>query len=496
MANVDIELGYKDAAWFTANATRVLKQGQPVFLQQTGQFKIGDGTTQLQNLSFLGGATGATNGLQPITGNIGLGGNLTQNTTIDGNYALALGTSLSQLSDLSASSSGNVIFNGGDLNSDYVSLQMSGGGVSAALYGSVLNNSVFYTDPYVNIVSNATLNQYVSPTNEFIGGVRLSSLTANTVPYLNGTKDFTSSAVTPAQLNVLTAFNANVIGSTLTGYASSTGTISPTDTVLSAIEKLNGNIGALVTGVSSVNGLTGAVPLTGSSAINISGTNVFSINNSSITNAMLAGSIDLTSKVTGILPSANGGTGVNNGIATISIAGNVTHAGAFTQTFTATGNTSVTLPTSGTLANTAYVDAKYFSTIRCSHLAHTPAASTTYYFGNMDQIGPGVAGAARYVPVPSLATKLIGARIKWYAINSFGSGSGTNATVYFRLNNTTDTQLDNAVNTTGQYSNTISGLSTTVTNTDKFEIKITYPAYSGGSAPVNAVLVVELEWAT
>jgi hypothetical protein len=51
----------------------------------------------------------------------------------------------------------------------------------------------------------------------------------------------------------------------------------------------------------------------------------------------------------GTLASANGGTGVNNGSSTITVAGNLNHAGAFTQTFTATGNTSLTLPTSGTL---------------------------------------------------------------------------------------------------------------------------------------------------
>ena len=48
-----------------------------------------------------------------------------------------------------------------------------------------------------------------------------------------------------------------------------------------------------------------------------------------------------------------GGTGVNNGSNTLTLAGSVTHAGAFTQTFTATGNTSVTLPTTGTLATLA-----------------------------------------------------------------------------------------------------------------------------------------------
>lgn len=53
-----------------------------------------------------------------------------------------------------------------------------------------------------------------------------------------------------------------------------------------------------------------------------------------------------------------GGTGVNNGANTITLAGNVTHAssfttaGAFALTLTTTGATNVTLPTSGTLVNT------------------------------------------------------------------------------------------------------------------------------------------------
>jgi len=54
-----------------------------------------------------------------------------------------------------------------------------------------------------------------------------------------------------------------------------------------------------------------------------------------------------------IVGATYGGTGVNNGSNTLTLAGNVTHAGAFTQSFTATGNTSVTLPTTGTLATLA-----------------------------------------------------------------------------------------------------------------------------------------------
>ena len=55
---------------------------------------------------------------------------------------------------------------------------------------------------------------------------------------------------------------------------------------------------------------------------------------------------------TGVLTGTYGGTGVNNGSSTITIGGNLTFSGAFTQTFTATGNTSLTLPTSGTLQTT------------------------------------------------------------------------------------------------------------------------------------------------
>ena len=60
MANVDIQLGYKDSTWFTNNATLVLLAGQSVHLLQTGTYKIGDGTTQLSALLFLGGTSTST----------------------------------------------------------------------------------------------------------------------------------------------------------------------------------------------------------------------------------------------------------------------------------------------------------------------------------------------------------------------------------------------------------------------------------------------------
>ena len=53
-----------------------------------------------------------------------------------------------------------------------------------------------------------------------------------------------------------------------------------------------------------------------------------------------------------IISPTYGGTGVNNGTKTITLGGNFTHSGAHTLTLTTTNNTSVTLPTSGTLAVT------------------------------------------------------------------------------------------------------------------------------------------------
>jgi hypothetical protein len=64
--------------------------------------------------------------------------------------------------------------------------------------------------------------------------------------------------------------------------------------------------------------------------------------------------IDLsTADITGVLPAANGGTGVNNGSSTITLGGNLVTSGAFAITLTASGATNVTLPTTGTLATLA-----------------------------------------------------------------------------------------------------------------------------------------------
>jgi hypothetical protein len=70
-----------------------------------------------------------------------------------------------------------------------------------------------------------------------------------------------------------------------------------------------------------------------------------------------------SSGITGIVPGANGGTGVDNTGKTITLGGSLTTAGAFNTTLTTSGATNVTLPTTGTLATLTGAEALTNKTI-------------------------------------------------------------------------------------------------------------------------------------
>lgn len=81
----------------------------------------------------------------------------------------------------------------------------------------------------------------------------------------------------------------------------------------------------------------------------------------------------------GVLPAANGGTGINNSTRTLTFGGNLNFAGAYTQTFTATGNTSVTLPTSGTLATLSGTETFANKTFNSQTSIYNPSTTGASY---------------------------------------------------------------------------------------------------------------------
>lgn len=119
--------------------------------------------------------------------------------------------------------------------------------------------------------------------------------------------------------------NARSIASTLTGYASGAGIISSSDTILTAIEKLNGNTSALITGVSSVSNADSSLvisPTTGAviASLNTSHANSWSAlqtfgNNISFGGAQLA----ISGLTTGNLLQYNGTNWTNTPLSSFGV---------------------------------------------------------------------------------------------------------------------------------------------------------------------------------
>lgn len=120
---------------------------------------------------------------------------------------------------------------------------------------STLGGVIVGSNLWVN--SSGLLNLQASGVTSALGYTPVQSVFGRTGVITAQNGDYNTSQVTENTNLYFT--NARAIGSVLTGYVSGAGTISATDSILSAIQKLNGNISGLVTGVSSVFGRAGAV---------------------------------------------------------------------------------------------------------------------------------------------------------------------------------------------------------------------------------------------
>lgn len=145
-----------------------------------------------------------------------------------------------------------------------------------------------------------------------------------------------------------TESSSDVLNVNLTGFVVGTNIpIDNTDTILTAFQKTQAQLNAIsVAEVTSVTGTSNRIttsPTIGNVVVDISASYV---GQSSITTL---GTIGTGTWQSSLIVGQYGGTGVNNTGKTITLGGSLTTSGAFTTTFIVTGNTNVTLPTSGTL---------------------------------------------------------------------------------------------------------------------------------------------------
>ena len=233
-----------------------------------------DNTKQAQfNLSNIATATTRTYNLPNVDGTIITTGDTgtVSNTMLAGSIA---DTKLNTISTAGKVANSATTATNANTANTIVSRDGSGnfiaGTITATLTGNASTATALQTARTINGVSfNGTANITIADNTKQPLNTNLTNIgaLANTAGWLynNGSGVFSYSSPTTSNVSEGTNLyytNARAIASTLTNYASGAGTISATDTILTAIQKLNGNIGALTTGVSSVFGRTGAVVAT------------------------------------------------------------------------------------------------------------------------------------------------------------------------------------------------------------------------------------------
>ena len=156
----------------------------------------------------------------------------------------------------------------------------------------------------------------------------------------------------------------------------------------------------------------------------------------------------------GVLNPASGGTGINNGLSTVTLAGNLTTAGANNLTLTTTGSTNVTFPTTGTLATLAGSETLTNKTISGASNTLSSIANSSLTNSSVTYNGVNVAlGASGTITAATTAALTIGTGLTGTSFN--GSTAVTIAI---------DSTVATLTGTQTLTNKTISGASNTLSN--------------------------------
>jgi hypothetical protein len=300
----------------TGGATPVISI-DPTYVGQASITTLGTITSGIWDASVITGQYGGT-GAANVGKTIILGGNL----TTSGAYA----------STFTMTGTTNVTFpTSGTLSTTVGTVTSVSGTLGQISVASGTTTPVISIDvSYLGQASITTLGTITTGTW---------NATALTVPY-GGTGDIS-----------FTAYGLVCGGTTATGALQSITSLGTAGQVLTSV-----GAGALPVwatpsagSVTSVSGTANRITSTGGA------TPVIDISASYVGQASITtvGSISTGTWNGTILSPAYGGTGVNNAASTLTLAGNLATSGAFASTFTMTGATNVTFPTSGTLLTTA-----------------------------------------------------------------------------------------------------------------------------------------------
>jgi len=315
------------------------------------------------------GGTGIANTGKTITigGNFTTSGAFTTTLTSTANTSVTLPTA-GTLATLAGSEtftnktlSTNVDYNGNVVLGQYGGTGIANTGKTITIGGNLTTSGAFTTtftstaNTSITLPTTGTLstlagteslsNKYITTGagNTTVAGLRLTS-GANTTAVANGSIEFDNAnyyfSVAGARKVVAyldSAMTGTWTGTVIAGQYGGTGIANTGKTIT-----IGGNLttsGAFATTLTATGTTSVTLPTTGTLAT-LTGIESFT-NKTLSTNTTWNGNV---------IPGQYGGTGIANTGFTLTMAGNVTHAGAFAQTFTATGTTSVTLPTTGTLA--------------------------------------------------------------------------------------------------------------------------------------------------